>query len=422
MKRLFILLVLFSTLVLSASAQSIVVDEFGDPIYTQYTDSTALDTIVRPTQKREKPRDRWTLGVKGGFNYFFLPEDQTSPETANGNHRYGIGSDISHQAIIFSEYLFDHGLGIGAYVGNYSYNRVMVLGSSIQFGAYAHLSLLDILTWGKQPPIARRLHLLWDVGLGGSAIWQINQIHGDKSSDQVTWRAAATVRTALQLEFLIKNRWGLLLEGEYQGVGRPNTNKDNFFHSSPWINALMVSAGLRFYFDTREKESDPRLDENDLPIRKPRKPRAPRVKRPKGPKNAVYVNVNLTPEMIEEARENNGKVAVQVAPLPLSKEIDGALQVMDEQGSGTALINSIRFINDQLTPEAIQILDKIAGSLLANTKWNSADLLYVSNEHATARAAAIANYLKGKGVKNLTVKGRDAYTEVDSSDLIITIK
>lgn len=418
MKRLFILLVLLSMFVLSTSAQSITVDEFGDPIYTQYSDSITLDSIVQPTQQREKPRDRWTLGVKGGFNYFFINDEQTSPNSAFNGHHFGVGSDISHQASIFSEYLFDHGLGIGAYFGNYSYNRVVVLGSAIEFGAYAHLSLLELFSWKKEPPIARRLHLFWDTGLGACAVWQILQIVGDPYSDQVTWRAAATIRTALQLEFLIKNRWGILLEGEYQGIGRPMTAEDRFTHAAPWMNVLAVSAGVRYYFDTREREHDPRLDENELPIRKPK----PRVKTPRVPRNAVYVNVNLTPEMIEEARGQDGKVAMQVTPLPLSKEIDGALQVLDEQGSGTALINSIRFINDQLTPEAIQILDKIAGSLLANQKWKTADLLYVSNEHATARAAAIANYLKGKGVKNLTVKGRDAYTEVDSSDLIITIK
>jgi outer membrane protein OmpA-like peptidoglycan-associated protein len=261
--------------------------------------------------------------------------------------------------------------------------------------------------------------LFWDTGLGVSAVWQNNQIVGDPSSDKVTWRAAAVIRTALQLEFLIKNRWGILFEGEYQGIGRPMTANDRYTYAAQWINVLAVSAGVRYYFDTREREHDSRLDENELPIRKPRKPHQIRSK---APKNAVYVNVNLTPELVEEARENDGKVAMQVSPLPLSKEIDGALQVLDEQGSGTALINSIHFINDQLTPDAMQILDKIAGSLLANQKWTSADMLYVSNEHATARAAAIANYLRGKGVKNLVVKGRDAYTEVDSSDLIITIK
>jgi len=419
MKRLFILLVLFSTLVLSISAQSITVDEFGDPIYTQYVDSSSTDASIQPAQKREKFRDRWTLGIKGGFDYFWLSEDQKSPATTNGDHHYGIGSDMSHQVAIFTEYLFDQGLGIGAYFGNYSYNRVSVLGSSIEFGAYAHLSLIDLLSWGKTPAISRRLHLFWDTGLGVSAMWQNNQLHGDNSSDQVTWRAVAALQTSLQLEFLIKNRWGLLFGGEYHGYGRPNMKNDNFFHAAPWINALMVSAGLRFYFDTREREHNPLLDENELPIRKPRKPRE---KRPKAPKNAVYVNLNLTPEMIEEARENEGKVAVQVAPLPLSKEVDGAMQVFEEQGIGTALINSVHFINDQLSPEAMQILDRIAGSLLANQKWTSVDILYVSNEHATARAAAITNYLRGKGVKNLTVKGREAYTEVDSSDMIITIK
>lgn len=418
MKRLFVLLVLFSTLVLSTSAQTVIVDEFGDPIYS-YVDSTSIDTIVQPTQKQEKPCDRWTLGIKGGFDYFYLSEDQKSPDKANGDHHYGVASDMSHQFAIFTEYLFDHGIGIGAYFGNYSYNRVTVLGSSLEFGAYAHLSLLELLSWGKEPAIARRLHLFWDTGLGVSAMWQNNQLQGDNSSDQVTWRAVAAIQTSLQLEFLIKNKWGLLLGGEYHGYGRPTMKDDKIFHAAPWINALMVSAGLRYYFDTREKEPNPLLDENELPIRKPRKPRE---KRPRAPKNAVYVNLDLTPEVIEAARANEGQVAVQVTPLPQSKELDGALQVLEEQGVGTALINSVPFSNDQLTPESMQILDKIAGSLLANPNWTSVEILYVSNGQATGRAAAIANYLRGKGVKNLTVKGRDASAEVDSSDMIITVR
>lgn len=417
MKRLFILFVLFSTLVLSTSAQTITVDEFGDPVFTQYEDSSTLTPNIQPTQKREKFRDRWTLGVKGGLSYFKLDSIQRSPQTGEQSVHYGFFSDVSHEFSIFTEYAFDYGLGLGMYVGNYSYNRYQVYGSSIEFGAYGHFNLMEMLSWKKSPAIARRLHIIWDLGLGAAWLWQNNQIKYHVSSDTVTWHAAAVIRTALQIEFMVRPNWGIFIEGEYHGYGRPNAGYDWINHAKPWINAGMLSGGLRYYFDTREREHDPLLDENELPIRKPRKPRPK-----KAPKNAVYVNLNLTPEMIEAARENEGKVAMQVTPLPLSKEIDGALQVLDEQGSGTALINSLRFNNDQLTPDAMQILDKIAGSLLSNQKWTSADMLYVSNEHATARAAAIANYLRGKGVKNLVVKGRDAYTEVDSSDLIITIK
>ena len=406
-----------STVVLSTSAQTVTVDEFGDPVYTQYVDSSAIESGTQPAQKREKFRDRWTLGIKGGVSYFKLDSIQSSPQTGEQNVHYGFLSDLSHEFSIFTEYAFDHGLGVGMYVGNYSYNRYQVYGSSVEFGAYGHFNLMEILSWKKSPAIARRLHIFWDLGIGAAWLWQNNQIKFHVSSDSVTWNCAAVIRTALQIEFMVKPNWGIFIEGEYHGYGRPNGGYDWINHAKPWINAGMVSGGLRYYFDTREREPNALLDDNELPIRKPRKPRPKKT-----PKSAVYVNVNLTPDVVEAALDNDGKVAVQVDPLPLSKEMDGALQVLEEQGTGTALINSLHFINDQLTPEAMQILDKVAGSLLANKKWTSVDILYVSNEHATARAAAIANYLRGKDVKNLTVKGRDAYTEVDSSDMIITIK
>lgn len=419
MKRLFILLVLFSTLVLSTSAQNVIVDEFGDPIYTQYEDSSALNTDVRPTQKHEKFRDRWTFGVKGGLSYFQFDSIQRSPQTGEEGVHYGFFSDLSHEFSLYTEYAFDYGLGIGMYVGNYSYNRYQVYGSSVEFGAYSHFNLMEILSWRKSPAIARRLHIFWDLGIGAAWLWQNNQIKFHVSSDSVTWNSAAVIRTALQIEFMVRPNWGIFIEGEYHGYGRPNKGYDWINHAKPWINAGMLSGGLRYYFDTREKEPNPLLDENELPIRKPRKPRE---KRPRAPKNAVYVNLDLTPEVIEAARANEGQVAVQVTPLPQSKELDGALQVLEEQGVGTALINSVPFSNDQLTPESMQILDKIAGSLLANPNWTSVEILYVSNGQATGRAAAIANYLRGKGVKNLTVKGRDASAEVDSSDMIITVR
>ena len=445
MKRLFSLLVLFSIPVLGIYSQTIVDDESTHPAVVQFIDSTSLfskglevtsptestsTTTVEPTKKTDAFRDHWTLGLKGGITYFRLKGEQTSPKEANGG-KYGFASDLSHEFSIFTEYLFDYGLGVGAYFGNYSFNRQAALGTSIEFGLYSHISLFECLTWRNVPPFARRFHLFWDAGLGVSALWQNNQIIGDPSSDHPYWNAYAVVRTALQFEFMIRPKWGLMIEGEYHGYGRPNSKKDNQIYSSPWIHAGILSGGVRYYFDNREKEKDPKLDDNDLPVRKPRKPRE---KPQPTPKRAIYVNVNITPDMIEQARRNGGSIVVQgteQGKMAQSEDIESALKVLEEQGEGTVLINSIRFAEadqfaesseEQLTEEAMQLLDKVAGSLISNHLWTKVNLLYMSDKRAATRAAVIATYLRAKGVKNLSVKGYNTQTNDATSDLIITIK
>lgn len=447
MKRLFSLLVLSSMLALGIYAQSVAIDDSTHPAIAQFLDSTAyvsagavatapsVDStvvVVEPVRKKDSFRDHWTLGLKGGITYFRLKNEQTSLKEANGG-KYGFASDLSHQFSIFTEYTFDYGLGLGAYFGNYSYNRQAALGTSIEFGVYSHISLFECLTWRNVPPFARRFHLFWDAGLGVSALWQNNQIIGDPSSDKPFWSPYAVVRTALQFEFMIRPHWGLMIEGEYHGYGRGPKKTDNTIYSSPWLNAGMLSGGVRYYFDSREKEADPKLDENDLPIRAPRKPKQ-REKRQAPPKNAVYVNVNITPEMIARALENGGSITVQATEKGVtsqSEDIESALRVLEEQGEGTVLINAIRFekgdkfaesSEEQLTEDAIKVLDKIAGSLLNNNLWTKVNLLYMSDKRATTRASIIATYLRAKGVKNLSIKGYNTQSDDETSDLIVTIK
>ncbi len=393
----------------------------------QYDESVAVGTSVetaKPAKKRGKTYDNWTIGLKGGINYFTLTLDQASPQTGTNGQHFGVFSDISQQVAIHSEYSFDYGLAVGAYFGNYSYNRYAVLGSSIELGLYSHINLLECFVWHQPLPIARRLHIFWDLGLGAGALWQNNQIAGDAySSDTVKWMAAAVLRTALQIEFMIRPHWGLMIEGEYHGYGRPlSYQQDLLFHSSSWINAGMINLGVRYYFDTRTKEPDPRLGEDDLPIRKPRE------KKKKTPKNAVFINVNLTPDMIEQAYRNGGSILLgategEARPQTQSEDIESALKVLEEQGEGTVLTNSIQFdALNQLTDESMLVLERIAGSLIKNRTWTKVNILYMSDKQSEQRASIIATYLRAKGVKNLTAKGVDAQTNDATSDLIISIK
>lgn len=437
MKRLYTLLVLFSALTMGAYAQDVYTDDPDDPVIAQFRDYGAVaatDSIQvqqdepAPSKPKESFRDRWTLGVKGGITYFSLWKSLNSPIITESGDKFGVGADISHAFAFFTEYNFDYGLGVGAYFGNSSFNRYHALGSSIEFGLYGHFNLLENAVWTQAPAIARRFHFFWDVGLGVGALWQLNQLQGYQYSDSVFWRCSAVIRTALQFEFMIRPNWGIFIEGEYRGYGRGREESDQRMQAAQWINSGAISGGLRFYFDTREKEHDPRLNEDDFPISKPKEPHYP------APKNAFYINVSLTPEMIEEARENNGVIStqasemgsvrpgVQVVPMKQSQEVASALKVLEEQGVGTVLINSVRFANEQLTDESMLILDKVAGSLMTNRLWQRVDLLYMCDKQASSRAAVIAAYLRAKGIKNLTVKGFDTKSNDATSDLIITIK
>ena len=425
MKQLYTLVVLCSTLAMNAYAQS--ASSSDDNEYGNYYDNQSTQTQQQVQNSNNEFRNHWTIGLKGGINYFHLTPELTSDKVYDGSS-YGVFSDISQQVAVFSEYTFNYGLGLGAYFGNYSFNRQKVLGSSMELGVYAHINLLECFAWRKAPPIARRFHIFLDAGLGAAAIWQNNFRPGDKYSDTVTWRASAVIRAALQFEFMVRPQWGLLLEGEYHGYGKSIDYYKNVAYSNyPWINSGMINVGVRYYFDNSKKEADPNLDENDLPIRKPR------VKPQKSPRNAVYVNVTLTPEMIEEAINSNQSFSVQatesgtsnpnvqVSSLKHSHDVEKALQTLAEQGAGTVLINSIQFENNQLTSESMSDLDEIANSLLANKLWQKVELLYMSNQQANTRAALIATYLRAKGIKNLSVKGVTAQSEGETSDLIISI-
>jgi len=373
----------------------------------------ALTTGVaaKPTQAHaDSIRANWTIGFKAGLTYFTLSTPQ------NGK----FWSNLSHEFSVFSEYAFIPGVGLGAYFGNYSFNRERVLGSSLELGFYAHLNLMELFAWNQPSAAARRFHLFWDTGLGGAAIWQNNQITSDPSSEKVYWHPAAVVRTALQFEFMVKPQWGILVEGEYHGYGRPRYNSDAYTHAASWINAAALNLGFRYYFDDRPKPDDPRLDKDDLPIRQRDK---------ETPTNVFYINVDVTPEMLAGAKASSDTVYIQTeaetAPIsvPRSQEVESALRVLQEQGEGTVLINSIQFDSEaQLTEESMEILDRVAGSLASNKLWSKINMLYSSDRQATSRAVVISAYLRAKGVQNLTIKGFEAPAKMPTSDLIITIK
>jgi len=390
MKRPLILLVLLAALTTGVAAKS----------------TQSLADSIRPN---------WTIGFKAGLTYFAFPQIQS------GN----FGSNLSHEFSVFSEYAFVPGIGLGAYFGNYSFNRSKILGSSIELGFYAHLELLKLFSWNRPPAIERRFHLYWDTGLGASAIWQNNQIVSDPSSEKVFWHPAAVVRTALQFEFMIKPQWGLFIEGEYHGYGRPRYNTDTYTHAASWISAGVLSAGFRYHFDDRPKPDDPRLGKDDLPIR--------REKAKETETNVYYFNIDVTPEMLAGGRFNTNtvhdtvyiqtEVSTPPVSVPRSQEVESALKVLQEQGEGTVLINSIQFDSEaQLTEEAMEILDKVAGSLTTNKLWKKINMLYSSDRQSTSRAVVISAYLRAKGVSNLTIKGFEAPTSTPTSDLIITIK
>ena len=400
MKRPLILLALLATLTTGMAA----------------TSTQSLADSIRPN---------WTIGFKAGLTYFVLQPAQTG----------SFGSNLSHEFSVFSEYAFLPGIGLGAYFGNYSFNRSKALGSSIELGFYAHLELLQLLSWNRPPAISRRFHIFWDTGLGAAAVWNNNQIMGDPSSEKVFWHPYAVVRTALQFEFMIKPQWGLFLEGEYHGYGRPRYNTDTYRHMGQWISAGAVSLGFRFYFDDRPKPDDPRLDKNDLPIRKKRN--SDKTKESKNamvsPTNVYYFNIDVTPEMlaggefstktIHDTVYIQTEVSAPPVSVPRSQEVESALKVLQEQGEGTVLINSIQFDSEaQLTEEAMEILDRVAGSLTSNTQWKKINMLYSSERQSTSRAVVISAYLRAKGVNNLTIKGFEAPTSTPTSDLIITIR
>ena len=93
-----------------------------------YEDSVAVGAsaeTVKSAKKHGDTYDHWTIGLKGGINYFTLTLDQASPQTGTNGQHFGVFSDISQQVAIHSEYSFDYGLAVGAYFGNYSYNHML---------------------------------------------------------------------------------------------------------------------------------------------------------------------------------------------------------------------------------------------------------------------------------------------------------
>lgn len=380
----------------------------------------------------------WTLGIKGGINYFRLTDQITGAAVDKIEYNSNTFDDVSQQAVLFTEYNFNKFLGLGLYVGNYSYNRKVVYGSSIESGLYMHLNLMECFSWRKSPLIARRLHINTDLGLGGATWWQINVLKGDPTSDKRMWYGYAVVKTALQFEFFLRPQWSLLLEGEYHFYGRPSQQRDFSTHSFGFANAGTINVGLRYYFDTRKDKdpyaTGPGLNDKNLPIREKKQPKHPRIKQSK---NAVYVNVNVTGEMLEEARATGKPVSVMATEAgstspnvevvstssPESSEINGALATLSTLGRGDAEMNTIRFdAGNELTPAAQKALDEIAASLLNNHEWKQAEFLYICNGDAQKKAAAIQNYLQAKGVKNITVMGRETKDNAQTNDLMVSIQ
>lgn len=381
----------------------------------------------------------WTFGVKGGINYFRLHDNITGHFLPDSMYNTGTYDDVSQQVAIFAEYAFDKFFALGLYIGNYNYNRMATYGSSIESGVYVHLNLMECFSWRKSPLIARRLHINLDAGIGGAAWWQNPQMKGNPASDHVYWNGYAVGKGALQFEFFIRPQWSLLLEGEYHiYASKANYYPDIARARTAWTNAGALNLGFRYYFDTRKNDNTARedgLDENNLPIRK-KKERKQKVN-VKQSKNAVYVNVNVTGEMLEEARATGKPVSVMATEAgstspnvevvstssPESSEINGALATLSTLGRGDAEMNTIRFdAGNELTPAAQKALDEIAASLLNNHEWKQAEFLYICNGDAQKKAAAIQNYLQAKGVKNITVMGRETKDNAQTNDLMVSIQ
>jgi outer membrane protein OmpA-like peptidoglycan-associated protein len=210
----------------------------------------AVLSLFAQTQERPTDLSRWSMGVKGGIDYF-----RVYPYADNAKEvDYFIKSNYALQASwtapsLFLEYSITPYFGIGLDAGYFAYNRGAksfggIKGRTIDAALYGSVNLSNLIS-PQRVGFWRNVNLYANAGLGAG--FYKYEFGTGQDGNSISPMAL----TALNLAFNLGKAWELSLEGAY----RYYTKNDLGGLNSPdkGIDALAATIGFRYKFNANKK-------------------------------------------------------------------------------------------------------------------------------------------------------------------------
>ena len=394
---------------------------------------TVLAVGVSSAQERAKDKNlaKWSLGIKGGIDYFRVEPYATAPDNWWWKGRWG---DYALQAswaapFVFVEYTANHWFGVGLELGWLHYNRSLNAKSYIpgSNGVYAPAGMYwgntaDAVLYGSVnltnliAPYRKggwsKISFYINGGVGGG-LYHYKTPKDDKFQNSLSFLGLVSATTA----FNINKVWELFIEGQYRSYTKENMG--GFVAHGHSIDAITFLVGIRWKLGTGgTKSSDAGHERNALLKDNGAELLAEAIAAKKAAEDGIAAVNQKADELegrvknLEDATPKATKDELEDAIKNLQKQIDDLRN--GQPIIGTASFKDIRFqtASHELTPESTKILDEVF-NVLNNDAWNTLEVFgytdnvgsELSNQKLSERRANIVKeYLVKKGLDAAKIK------------------
>lgn len=368
-------------------------------------------------QSQERPTDlsRWSLGVKGGIDYYRVFPYANNAESAD----YFMDSNYALQAswtapALFLEYSITPYFGIGLDAGYFAYNRGTkeyggIKGRTIDAALYGSLNLSNLIS-PQRVGFWRNVNLYANAGLGaGFYKYELgNKIDGNSVSPMAL--------AALNLAFNLGKAWELGLEGGYRCYTKEDMG--GLVGKDTGTDALTATIGFRYKFNANKKNHV----RNMLPTEYYPLP-APVIIREES-------DVEIDPAIYDRLKGVEDETKAIKDKL---QQLEDDLKALKEKGDGTVTASfqniEFEFGSYKLTSASKKVLDQIITILKNNPTWNTLNVVGHTDNIGTAqvnqslsenRANAVKDYLAQNGIaaNKISTKGYGFDKPVASNDTL----
>lgn len=343
-------------------------------------------------QNQSKEISHWSLGIKGGGNYY-----RVNPMV------HDFMKDAGYQGGLVLEYTTNPywGFGLSADYLNYDRDADKYLGNTIDATFFTSINLMNVLAPERQRNFWKKVNLYANFGVGAGAFSTEMKETGEKKEFIISPMGTA----ALNLEIALGKHVGLFGEGQVRYYtrqdlgGKTSTNKDG-------SDALALNLGLRFKFNAGKKDHArnlmPASKENaELDLIKSE------LQQLKNQANKTNADVNQLNTTVNDTNKKQDQINKD-----LQNDIDNlrrALQDLEKQPSSSAVMRNIEFKFDStdLTSDSFAALDNIVATLKASSAWNKLTIAGHTDNIGTAevnqrvaleRANTVKEYLVKSGI------------------------
>ncbi|MDL2239740.1 OmpA family protein [Bacteroidales bacterium OttesenSCG-928-K22] len=349
----------------------------------------------------------WSLGVKGGLDYFRVSPHATGESTIKTHISQGGWSFGA-----FAEYAVNPYYGIGLEGGYYTYNRGVngkaYKGNTIDLALMSSINMSNLLAPYRTGGW-RNINFYLNAGLGGALYTSKTPADADYVDRKISPLGVAGV----DLEFNLGKHVSLLLEGQYRyyvknDLGGAVSVTDN--------DALAVNLGLRWKIGAGKKDHVRNMIPSEY---------YPVAAEEIITETIVQVTDDALNERVKTLENNYARLSKENQELKNKyndlksnvteikddkvKALEDELKKLESQTAVTVAFENIEFdFNSyRLSNNAKNLLDQIVSILQTNNNWNkiiisghtdNVGTVAANKEVSKKRANAVKDYMVSKGI------------------------